>query len=486
VKVAGRIPYLAVYLIVLLVAAVAHFAFIGITPWDWDDSVYTNIAQHVAQLGYPALTPEPDKTFVPFLYHPPFYFYGLSAWYTLVGDSSIYAGRALSSLLAVVAVGLCVILIEKITENRRVAILAGLFLALDGWFTYSSTLVKLDVGTLILGMMGLLLYTRALREDSVCVAMLAGIAIGAALIYKHTGIIIAGAVIINWLVFVRRQHQLHYRLLGVALAVVIVYVGTMYAIWGEEFLDQSAAQIRRSLGLQVAPGLNFGIGEALRALWDIYWIFTGTILVMLAGMFISLIRTWQVLLKRKEDMPTLLLAWVISGGLVMILLKLHNPHYLVMFAVPLLGIVAYELNRFSGGATKGKIGNIALFVITGVMLLNFFTLGYRAMVISDNNVIQAAQGYISENVPPGESILAVQPVCVTVKNPCYEWGAHRTRTVVQELKPDYVVVYTSTAYSLPVDESFARNTSVVFETAGWNKNITVYRVKKGLSAKEGR
>lgn len=479
-------PSLVVYGAIMLLAAVVRFAFVGITPWDWDESLYTAIARHVTQLGYPAIILDPREAPVPFLFQPPFHSYLLSGWHSLVGDS-IYAGRLLSSLIGVGAVGLCMVLVERITNSYRVAALAGVFVALDGWSTYSGILVKLDVATLLVGMVGLLIYTKALRENSLRFALLAGIAVGAAVIYKHTGIVIAGAIVINWLLFVRGQHQLHYKVLGAALVVVVAYIGIMYAIWGQAYLDESFSQVRRIFGFRESPGLNYGVKEVLNALFNQYWIFAGSILAILGGGVITLIRTWQMLFKGREGTPTLLLAWAIASGAILSLVPLHNTHHVVLLIVPLYCVIAYELTGLLGGAGKVRARNAALLAVAGILALSVATLGLRVVTMSDGNALRDVQTYVAQNIPEDQSILTEQTICMLVKNPCYQLGMIRSQKALVRAKPEYLIVYTTTTF--PVRETAAFKAAIqgaVLEATikGWKEEIEIYKLKKELFSRK--
>jgi len=111
---------------------------------------------------------------------------------------------------------------------------------------------------------------------------LAGFLLAFAAIYKHIGICFLLVPAVHWLL--ARKKGPHYGVLaGVAILVVLAYVIGMYLLWVTSTCAKASVQIQRMYGGIESRGLNYGPGEALRAVIDKYWIFFTTIACLTIG-----------------------------------------------------------------------------------------------------------------------------------------------------------------------------------------------------------
>lgn len=467
----------------LLLALITHLVFLEATPWDWDEPVYTNVANAISQVGFPAflITGNGQPAF--YTYHPPFHFFLMDGWYRLIGHSDIVAGRLLNSIMSIVVVGATMAIVRVITRDRFLTVVAGAILAVDGWFAYSSLLVKLDIVALAIGTIGMLLFMLSLKKGRAEYALLAGIAVGVAVIYKHVAAIFLLAVIINW-ILTRRNHYLHGVTLLYAGILLTMYISTMVLIVGQPYVDATVVQIRRTLGVQEARGLTYGFTEAIQALITTYWAFSGSILLLgLGGLcaFRKAISHWQG--EELELSP--ITSWVMSAALMLALIRLRNPHYMIYLIVPVAIIGWLELGvrievRQWRKEDEGRLARI--FVIT-LLALNFITLLIRVTNFSNINALSAVRIYIADQVLPGTRILADEPICAMVPNPCYRIGIYQSESRLAQARPQIIVLYTSTTQKPPQSEALlgliGRSTPV-YQVAGWKETITVLVVPDNL------
>ncbi len=104
--------------------------------------------------------------------------------------------------------------------------------------------------------------------------VLAGLALGAAAVFKHTALYFLLVLPANWLLI--RKYGRHHFTLGAAAAVIIGYLAGMSWAFGSEFWDQYGVQFSRAVGLTEARG-SIGTLDILKAAMSTYAIFLGTI-----------------------------------------------------------------------------------------------------------------------------------------------------------------------------------------------------------------
>ncbi len=467
--------WLAAFAILLLAAAV-HLSMIKLTPWDWDEPVYTRVAEGIAETGHPSLNLQGDGEWYPF--HPPFHFALLHVWYQLFG-ASIESGRLLSSLIAVAIVALAMKLTRVLTADPVITLAVGFLLALDGWFAYSSLLVKLDGSAIVLGLCGLIAFGQATSLENQQVAMrwayLAGILIGAAAIYKHIAVIFLAAIVVH-LLLTREHKRQHAVVMILALTMLATYIITMMVLVNGPYQDATMVQIRRVFGEQEARGLSYGPKEAVSALIDTYWAFAGSVLVLVLG-GLTMIRQMWLHFRGQRRFFAVATAWTISAGVFLLAIKLRNPHYLSFLIVPATIVLAMQIREWMwrGSDVHVLLGRSLLAVI---LICNVATLFIRVQRFSETNALQETAAAAERLIPANARVLSEEPICALIEQDCFKLGNYQTQGKLDKLAPHYLIVYESKTQTPPQTEAMlsliARSTKV-FSVKGWKETITVYR-----------
>ena len=174
--------------------------------------------------------------------------------------------------------------------------------------------------------------------------LLAGLLIGWAIVYKNIGVFLLVGVLAN-LAMQRKHWRGHVLLIVVALGVTAEYTLAMHAAFFSQFDSATVTQILRTLWGQQSPGLTYSPLTALQAIVTRYWIFPITILVLVGGSLLVVVRFLQHLLgKRKEEDP-IVLGWALGGVVFALSISLKSPHYIILWLVPLYILVSKDLYR---------------------------------------------------------------------------------------------------------------------------------------------
>lgn len=465
----------AAFVGILILTALIHFAFLPSTPWDWDEPVYTEIAQNTQEVGHPALgfsDEQPD--WYPF--HPPFHFYLLSSWFSLIDEESITAARIWSSLVSVLAVALTMVLIKSVYSRWEPALLAGGLIALDGWFNYSSLLVKLDTSALTITVVGMIALCWSLRNPSTFSAVMTGTLLGLSAIYKHVAVAGVIAVLVH-LVMTRWLIRHHFIILFAACSVIAAYVVGMSLIVGEPYTHATTVQIKRSLGMQEARGLDYGISEVLKALLQTYWAYVGTLLALTFSGLLALWQGWRISFPKQEDVPSVLVSWVLAAAAILAGVKLRNPHYLVYLIVPSLALFATYLWHLWLQGGKGR--TVAIGLVAVLVVLNMTTLAIRATRFSGTNALQEIDATL-DRLPADAVLVAEEPICALAEQTCYKIGTVQSAERLEAADPDYVIVYTSITQRPPDSPALLELLSggeEVYSVRGWKETITILDVQ---------
>lgn len=465
---------------VLALSLVLHLGFVETTPWDWDEPVYTAIAQATQELGYPSFqvnVQSGDATW--YIYHPPFHFYMLSSWYNQLGQNDIAAGRLFISVIAVSVVGLAMLFTYKLTQNKSATVMVGGVLALDGWFNYSSLLVKLDTSAALLGVVGMIFFLITSRKSSRFYwAIGTGLMLGLAAIYKHIGGLFLLAILLHW-ILTRRNHSNHYLVLLAGGVVVLLYVVVMIGFVGDPYLNATVVQIRRSLGLQEARGLDYGIEVAIQALVETYWAFGGTILMVGIGSVGALGLVVQHLKGRDLQLAPLT-AWFIAAGMVLLGVRLRNPHYLVYLLIPASILAGLQLWVWwqSDRRWLRWVAAVLTLLLVG---LNLRTLQIRMTEFAETNAFAVLEGQLAQ-LPSDTVMLSEEPVCALVEQPCYKLGNYQTQERLEGIKPQVLVIYTTITHRPPDSPAMIQliaESELLMSISGWKENFALLRVPNG-------
>lgn len=465
---------------VLALSLVLHVIFIRVTPWDWDEPVYTSIGQATQQLGFPSFQVNQLGEAAWYPYHPPFHFYLLANWYKLVGSNDIEAGRLLSSLSAVLTVGAAMTFTYILTRKKASTLAVGGILALDGWFNYTSLLVKLDTTATLIGLLGMTAYILAWKRNALHWVIVAGLFIGLAAIYKHVAGLFILAIALHW-VLRRGRGKVQLPVLIITGGILLIYVFCMLVAVGDPYWDATFVQLKRSLGLQVSRGLNYGLTEALQALAQTYWAFAGSLLVVGAGLLITTVRTWQHL--RAKKWLSILTLWVAAAAILLIGVRLRNPHYLVFLIVPAAIRVGLQIGIWWNAGAKWR--RLAIVFSVAVITLNLCTLGIRFLQFGQSYALQNVQNYMAA-MPSDMVVLSEEPVCALIlasQTQCYKFGIYNTEEELRRIQPDIIITYSSITQRPPSDEGILNLLGALGEPdrqfIGWKETLSILHVPEG-------
>jgi 4-amino-4-deoxy-L-arabinose transferase-like glycosyltransferase len=363
--------------------------------WQLDEPVYYRISANLQKgvLSEHSLYGVPRE---PFLYQPPFYFLMLARWFDLVGASILHArvlGVALTALMQVALFRL----LWKI-HGLRLAVFAVVPVIFDAWLLYIERVSYIENALMLLIVIALLLYQRALERPSWQRFALAGLAVGCAVIFKQTGAYVLVAVLVMWLI-TRRDHRGHIVLIAVAAGVIATYLIAMTSIYDTAghsyFLDQSFLQIRRVLGLKKSGGTLTSPIRALHLLVSQYRYFVPSGIPALAALVIAVRRSWQAFRQRRwapVRANALLYSWLVGGIVIFGVSNLKFPQYFALVLVPAYCYLWTEFARWEWPSIR-KIVVMGLAVSAGVVSFGLAAYAFRT------NSLAEVQSYAATQIP---------------------------------------------------------------------------------------
>jgi 4-amino-4-deoxy-L-arabinose transferase-like glycosyltransferase len=380
---------------------------LSVSPgWQWDEAVYYRVSVNL-QSGVLSEHSVYGVPWEPFLYQPPFYFLMLSRWFSIVG-ASIYHARVLSVILTALMQAVLYRLLWKL-HGYAVALFAIIPVIFDGWLMYIERVSYIENALLIVVVAGLLLYQRALEQPSWQRFAIAGAVIGFAAIFKQTGAYTILAILLCWLVQ-RRAHKEHLVLLGMAMAVILVYVTFMVWVFDvpghDWYIDQSTTQIRRVLALQQSGGTLTSPSGVLHLLIAQYRFFIPSALVALAA-FVAVARRVLQCYRVRNWEPAqgnvLLFSWLLTGIVVFGASSLKFPQYFALIFIPAYCFFWTEVARWKR-RSGWKITVMATVVVAGV---GSFLLTVGAFSV---NTLAEVQQYAATQIPASAIVVTEENV----------------------------------------------------------------------------
>jgi hypothetical protein len=280
---------------------------------------------------------------------------------------------------------------------------------------------------------------------------LAGLLAGSVIIYKQVGGFIVPAVILSLLL--QRKHWLgHAVLFMTALLVVISYGLSMHQAFGTLYDAATWDQLLRTLGQKKAPGLNDSVTMVLAAIWSLYWMFFITILALLSGAALTLIRYVQQLFRRRKVNQSVILSWALGGLVFAMGISLKNPHYMILWVVPLYlvlsqGIVEVfwhkkipfhlSLKGFSSYAP-------ALGLLLCILVLIGDAIGFQARFANiPGDALQQADEYINQTLPPNALVLTQNYIGVDLTPQFLDIAQVATPQQIFQKRVTYMALYWS-------------------------------------------
>lgn len=472
----GIILEIAAVAAILTMGAFFRFYEIRTRPgFEWDEPLYETIAENTVKYGYPALRVEGGQLLGLNLFHPPFDHYLKGYWFSVTGESGVGQARVLAGIESMVLLLVTYLFVRNVAD-KKAALLALLLVSSDGWLIYTNRLNFLENAMMPIGVAGLCFYAMALKKDRRWCWVLAGVVLGLAAIYKHTGFYFLLVPVLTGLLTKGKVRGHYVVLLGAAALVILLYVTGMYLAFGDEYLFQTLVQIRRALGMAPSSGLTYGLAEVVQALANTYWIFFTTIICLIVGSVMAMIRLIQYIRKyRQPDYPVLLF-WSVAAIAFLGTIALRAPHYLIIVLVPLYAFLAVELTPLLRQKTMALATPLLLIV---VLALNFVTWHMRFVQRTDNALL-ATYVYVSQNVPADARVLTEDCVGVQLKQTYFDIRMHRDVEDLQRIDPTYIILYYSVTSEPPEGkalEDILQRSTFVTEFTGFKEVVRIYRVK---------
>ncbi len=280
------------------------------------------------------------------------------------------------------------------------------------------------------------------------------------------------------------------------LLVITAYVVGMHLIFGSAYDAATIDQVHRTFGMKAAPGLNYSPLLALEATWNRYWMFLVTIIMLLSGTMISSIRYVQNLFRRREITQSTLsrnisqstvISWALSGVLFAFSISLKDPHYMILWIVPLYLVLAQELGAFiqrwnwyiffpwSKAAHARALSFLMLFCLL-ICIGNTF--GFRARFVDTHeDALQQAELYIDENVPSTALVLTQNYIGVDLVQPFLDITLVDTPLQIARHHVSYMALYWSTSAQLsPLLGPVNHYCPVKKTFSGFKDNVSVCQV----------
>lgn len=479
-----RLPYLSLILAVATIGILLRFWQIGSRPgWDWDEPVYANIASNLANHGILALKAQYGTASVPWLFNPPFHFLLGAGWFKLAG-SGVTQARILGAAMALVALVLLFFMLRDMIGKKWVLVVPAL-LAIDAWMVYSSRVSSIENTLMVLVVLSIWLYWRAIRQPTTARFVLAGALVGATTIYKFTGAYVIVAVLINWLI--QRQRKLgrqHLLMLATTAIVIAAYLGAMTLIYwrggNDYFWKESWVQFQRTLALKGSRGNITNIGAMITPLLHQYRVFVGTILVAVASTLLvgwRLIQSFRAHSWHPVSRNSVLFAWVLASIISFGLIGLKFPTYFQLLLVPMYVYVVIEMGeKYERKNTKRRIRVLLAGAVAGIVALSLLGFQWRIVEHSDN-AMKSAEQYIALHIPRTDVVLAEEPVGVMIpQRYCNLYRAGACRTVA-----DYIITYTTRQHPAPtypaLQQLLAHSREVKIFT-GFKETLTIWRIQR--------
>ena len=473
--------------IVLVIAGLLRFWNIATRPgYDWDESVYQVIGSNMAQHDLLQAKTEAGFTSEAYLYHPPLYFMLLGLWFRLFG-TGIPSARVLAaggSLLMLVVVAFW---LRRLIGDKW-ALVATAILAIDGWVVFTARVGWIENTMMPLGIVGLWLYTRALKSPSLGKFVAAGAVLGLVAVYKHVGIYFVVAVLINWLI-IRVKHGLHTALIATIGALLALYVGLMSVIYGTSYWSESTVQVQRILGMRESRGTINSFSDIIDPLVMQYKIFVITVLLVAIGLVVVIVRVIQAIRGRNVKpfgSNPILFSFAAAGLLCFGLMQLWLPHYFIMVIVPVVCYLASELQQRATSREERETGRHRsqrrLTLIAVAAMVCFIAANTTAFAVriagSTDNALKATAIWTENHLPREAQVVTEESIGSVITQPYCKIahaGACHGAT--------YMITYNSHTQQPPrthtVNELLASATKLK-TFRGFKEDITILRLDKPI------
>lgn len=477
---------------ILAIASVLRVWQLATRPgYDWDETVYHAIGANMAEDNLLQAKPEYGSPREPYLYHPPLYFMLLGLWFRTFG-TGMTQGRALAVVGSLIMLVVLALWLRRLVGDRW-ALVATFVLAIDAWVVFTNRVGWIENTMMVIGIVGLVLYHRALVNSSAFGYLIAGGVLGLVTVYKHVGLYFLVAVVIHWLI-IRRESRKHLVLIGTSLAVFLSYIGILSMTYGTTYWDQSTVQIQRILGMRESRGAVNSFSDIVNPLVAQYKIFAVTLLLVAIGGVLVLIlgikeirnalRHRRATRQRRSPVPalmkdqplgyTLLFAWAAAAALCFGVMRLWLPHYFAMIVIPMICFLAAILANGQHDSKKAtRLTAIILTVIVAANALAF----YGRFVVKQDNALKDVATWVDKNLPQNARIMTEESIgsALNVKEYCKLGHANRCAE-----KSSYVITYDSHTQSppdTPAVNNALHNAKKLASFKGFKEDLTVWEIR---------
>ena len=360
--------------------------------------------------------------------HPPFYFLLLNLWILIFGQSEV-AIRLLSALLGIIAVFLTYKVGCEVC-NRRVGLIASLFLAISSFAVYYSQEVLPYSMLLVLTLLSFILFLRVLRaEKPQKTHFLFYALVNVLLCYTHLfGVFTVGAQVLYYLFYRRRYAKARRVFWGTQAVTLAFFSPWIYVLVTNGILGDTAG------GLAWIPEPSFSVINSItRALtgagfiekaWGAFlmWFFLS---LCLAGVFyFPKALQWRGSGEEVQNTGKPPLASLFAGPMiVLVLLWLLFPFFLSLilsFAYKPMMVDRYLIGVIPALCLLAACGieNVASFIgvgglrakVTAVMLIAIVAavslVGLHSYYVDYHKLDwRAATAFIEQDAQPGDAIV---------------------------------------------------------------------------------
>lgn len=441
--------------------------------WEWDEVGYTYIAQNLYDNGVMSAKTDYLSNPEPYLYHPPFYFHLLAKWFSLAVPG-INQARLLAVGGATVTMLLLLSLLRNVIDEGWALIGVGL-IATDMWLNFSQRIGWIENTLMPIGILGLLIYQKALEKSRWWLYSLSGLTVGFAAIYKHIGAIFIGALLVHAVLY-RKEWRMNLVALATAGVVIVTYIVTVIIAFGPVFVNASITQLLRSVGEQDSAGALNSLSDVMYSLAGQYSIYLSTVALAIAGVLLVLYRLAQLMWRKGRTdgirSMNILYSWALAAVIFFMLLQLRFPHYAMLAFVPLFCYVVTEVSMIASSRKK-TLSVIATSLI--ILVANAFAFHARYdNATLDDSALRNLQDFATEYIPLGAKVIADESTGTAIPQEyCIMWkGAGCTGAT-------YIVVYTSSTQKIQNNngqEEMIASSVEIFSTAGYKETITVYQL----------
>jgi 4-amino-4-deoxy-L-arabinose transferase-like glycosyltransferase len=468
--------------VLVMAAALRLWEISGKPGWQSDEPVYTSIATNIATVGTLNEHLQYGLPWAPFLFHPPFYFLLLAGWFKLFG-AGIPQARVLGAAMVMVMFTLLFRLLWKL-HGLRIAVITLTFLAFDGWLLFIQRVSYIENVLFVFVVGALLLYQRALERPARLRFLIAGLAVGCAIVFKQTGSYVLPSVLLNWLI-IRREHRNHLLLTGAALAVVAAYFGGMTVMFdvgaNHWFLDDTLIQLERVLDIRSSGGTLTSPFALLDLLSHQYAVFLPSFLVAVAG-FVLVVRRVVQCARTRSVMPlhgnTLLFSWTAAAIVVFGASELRYQQYFALLLIPLYCFLWTELSHLvaTRGVGRPQLLQAAAVGAALVVMAGLFTFYLRVASRSDDVLAQVRQ-YAMTKIPRSDVVVAPEQIGDELNQ---RWCSVY-RAPVCKYSATYVITYITFLQGNPPDDpvlyALLKNSVRLVTFHGFKETVTVWRVR---------